>query len=197
MVGGSKGRGMKHSWQFAPPWPSAWFSAEATSPCLCALTQCLHLLQGASRPVPINTAVGFLPLPAPGPLSASFIPASSLSPFLEQLCIIPSPLPSPPPALPPAPFDSVPAAGEWAVPSQTDVCGIDQHVLPGLVQPCAGPGLSLNWSKAGHPHSGTLQSLEQRGHHMPLPSDPLSPSPSSCNSHYFFQFSISSTCLIF
>ena len=112
--------------------------------------------------MPTTTAVGFLPLPAPGLLSASFLPASTLCPFLEQLCIIRSPLPSPSPNTPTCPFWF--SASSWSVSrAKSNRCVWDwpARVIGLAVQTPPRAGLSLNWSKAGCPFSGALQGLSR------------------------------------
>lgn len=163
IVDGSKGRVIKHSWYFAQIWPSAWISAEATSP---------GPLRSDSGPSPATKRDWYqcppsqlwasCPCLPPGPHSVSFLPTSSPFPFQEQLCIIPTPLTSPFPNTPTCPFWF--CASSWSVSSAKSnrcVWYWPARVTRLSVQAGPWPGLSLNWLKAGHPLSGALQYLSR------------------------------------
>lgn len=110
---GSKGRVIKPPDSLPKPGPVPEYLLKPHPLGFYALTQCLHLLQRVISSNAHHHSCG-LPAPAcPGPLSASFLPASPLFPFLEQLCIIPSPLTSPFPRTPTCPFWF--CASSWSV----------------------------------------------------------------------------------
>ena len=90
----------------------------------------------------------------------------------------------------------MPAAGQWAEPNQTDVCGTGRHVAAGslssplLDQGSLSAGQSLGALFPGHPTS-TPAGPESRSVQMPSPSDP------SCVSSLaiLFFFSLTATFL--
>lgn len=149
--------GQRREWQSTPdtlpkPGPVPEFLLKSQPQGLCSLTQCLHLLQRVISTNDHHHSCG-LPAPAcppvsPGPHSPCPHPAPF--PFLEQLCIIPSPLTSPFPNTPTCPFWF--CASSWsALSAKSNRRGWHwpARVSRLSVQPRPWPGLSLSWSKAG------------------------------------------------
>lgn len=140
-----------------------------------SLTWCLHLLQRVTNSNAHHHSCG-LPAPgAPGPLSASFLPASSPFPFLEQLCIILFPL---------AQRSQLPLLIQCQQ-LVREQCQIKQMCV-GLSGTChqaprpalSQPRLSLNWLKAEHCLSGGAAGPEPRRGQTPLSSHlPCLPPP--------------------